>query len=75
MADEPKEKKIKKNNELSSAGATLGRAGGKVGGKARAEALTAAERSAIAKQGGLAKAAKAKANKQKLKGKKRKDSK
>lgn len=63
--------KPKKNNELSEAAKTLGRAGGRIGGPARSKALTAEEREAIARQGGLAKAAKAKAVKRKLKGKKK----
>ena len=43
---------IKSN--LTAAAKILGSKGGKRGGPARAKALTAAERSAIAKKGGLA---------------------
>lgn len=68
MAKEPK--KIKKPSSLSEAARQLGHAGGLVGGKARAEALSAEERSQIAKQGGLAKAARSKALKSKIKRKK-----
>jgi hypothetical protein len=63
--------KPKKNNELSEAAKTLGHAGGVRGGPARSKALTAEEREAIARQGGLAKAAKKKAVTRKLKGKKK----
>lgn len=41
--------------KLTSAAKTLGAAGGKKGGPARARKLTSAERSAIAKLGGKAK--------------------
>lgn len=63
--------KPKKNNELSEAAKTMGRAGGKIGGPKRAAALTAEERSRIAQEGGKAKAAKVKATKRKLKAKKK----
>lgn len=69
MSDK-KDKKIRKNNELSSAASVLGKAGGVVGGRKRAEALSAAERSAIAAEGGRARSAKLKAAKKKLKKKK-----
>jgi hypothetical protein len=67
--DGPKDKKVKKHNELSAAASVLGKAGGVVGGKKRAESLSAAERSKIAADGGRARAAKLKAV---LKGKKKK---
>ena len=58
--------KERKDNELSAAARTLGRKGGKVGGKARAEKLPAQRRQAIARSGGEAAAAKAR-----VKGKKK----
>jgi hypothetical protein len=64
-------KKDKKSSELSDAAAKLGAAGGKVGGKKRAEVLSAEERSAIARKGGLAKAAHFKDKAQQSKRKKR----
>ena len=51
--------KEKKGNELSAAAAKLGKKGGQVGGPARAKALPAQRREAIARSGGNAKAAKA----------------
>jgi len=53
--------KKKGSSGLSEAAAKLGRAGGKVGGKARAKALTAGERTEIARKGGYSKARKKKA--------------
>ncbi len=47
-----------------AAAAALGRKGGPKGGPARARSLTQVERSDIARQGGEARAAKAKARKQ-----------
>jgi hypothetical protein len=52
--------KKKGSSGLSEAAAKLGRAGGKVGGKARARVLTAGERTEIARLGGIMKAKKAK---------------
>jgi len=46
--------------KLTKAAKTLGSAGGKKGGPARASALSKAERVAIAKQGGKARQAKSK---------------
>lgn len=50
----------KKSNELSEAARVLGTKGGKRGGPARAEKLPSQRRSAIAREGGEARAAKAK---------------
>ena len=44
----------KKQSGLSDAAAKLGKKGGTFGGPARAKALTPAERTAIAKEGGKA---------------------
>ncbi len=48
--------KRSKESSLAQAAKILGKKGGKIGGPARNEALTAAQRSAIAKKGGIAKA-------------------
>ena len=55
-----KEDKKGSDSALSAAAKRLGEAGGSKGGRARAESLSPEERSEIARQGGLAKAAKAK---------------
>jgi hypothetical protein len=47
-----KDKKVK--GSLSEAAKTLGSAGGKKGGPARAKALSASQRSAIARKGAMA---------------------
>jgi len=52
--------KKKTNSDLTAAAKKLGSAGGKIGGRARAESLSAAERSAIAKKAALARWGKAK---------------
>ncbi len=44
----------KNDTELHASAVKLGKAGGKKGGPARAAALTDAQRSAIARKGGLA---------------------
>lgn len=67
------EKKVRKSNDLSEAARKLGERGGKIGGPARSRSLSAEERSAIAKQGGLARAAKLKAVKSKAKKRKKKE--
>lgn len=73
MADEKKPKKDKKkHSDLSDAAAKLGAAGGIVGGRRRAEELTAEERSKIAKSGADARWGKAKHEVNKKKGKKSK---
>jgi hypothetical protein len=51
MAD----KKTKTGGDIHSAAKMLGSLGGKVGGKARAAALSPQQRKSIAKQGGIAK--------------------
>jgi len=61
--------KKKTSTDLTEAAKKLGHAGGVKGGPARAKALTAEEREAIARMGGKARAAKAKMTKAKLKGK------
>lgn len=68
MPDEDKtpEKRVKRNNELSESGRILGSKGGRIGGPARARSLTAEQRSAIARLGGLARQAKSKATKKKI---------
>lgn len=58
----------KKGQAVGPTGRTIGREGGKVGGPARSKALTPAERSKIAREGGLAK------NRQSGKAKKKRDS-
>jgi len=50
----------KKSGNLSGAGRTLGKKGGKTGGPARAKSLSSKERSAIASKGGKARQAKGK---------------
>lgn len=58
---ESKNKKGKhSDSSLSESARRLGEVGGRKGGPARAKALSAEERSAIAREGGKAKAAKAK---------------
>lgn len=64
----------KKDNELSEAGRRLGRKGGRIGGPKRAEVLSAEERSEIARKGGLAKSAKSKSVKDRIKKRKKKES-
>jgi hypothetical protein len=67
--------KEKKHNDLSKAAQRLGRAGGLKGGVARDAALSHEEKQKIAAMGGKASAAKRKAVKSKLKGRKKGDSK
>lgn len=67
MADDSKKKHEKKNNDLSFYASQLGSKGGKAGGPARDRALTHEEKVKIAREGGMAKAAKQKAAKAKLK--------
>jgi len=70
MSDEQPEQYAKKqhnNTDLSDAAARLGAVGGTKGGPARARALSAEQRQAIARSGGLASAAKRRAMKVKIK--------
>ncbi len=75
MSDKKKDKQKSTDSDLHDSAVRMGSAGGKVGGKKRAESLSAKERSDIARMGGLAKKAhlKDKTQEHKRKGKKDKD--
>lgn len=72
MSEKKKDKKAV-DGSLSEHAAALGRVGGKAGGPARNRALSHEEKVEIARKGGLAKSAKSKALKSKLKKRKKKD--